>query len=748
MSKASIMLRLLGAFTVEVHAGRTLAVALRSRKARALIAYLAMKPDGRARREELATLLWGDTTDAQARHSLRQCVMSLRQDLHLVAADLIDADRDMVELRMDALAVDARELVSRAASADADALARAAELWRGPFLADLALDLEEFDAWRAREQDRLAASAARTFEALCACADAERDGARALAAVERLVALDPTREDRQRTALTICARYRGREAALDRARQLTELLRSELAVAPDAETRTLIAAIRGGEVAPVQPVTLPVATVPAEAGPVPGTALVRITPSQPVSTRTQLPSRPVWRRRPIAAALALASVVSLGTVAALELAAGLPIPVSRLPFTARTPVLPGVARLVVLPFAVDAPRGDDQALARRITHDLTAVLARFGDLRVVADSTADRYRDRDVDVAAVGAELGVPYAVVGRVQRTENGVRADVQLIDAATRMALWSDHLQSDGGDATRSAEEVARGLARVIELRLFTIEAGRTIAAARRGRDPAQAEPIADLLLRAHMAEMRGAAHANLAAARQLYEDALRREPHNAGAMLGVARTNIIGTMNFIDLDPPPDLKRAEGLLNEVVTRFPQWAGAHFTLGLLQKYHRQYAASLQSFQRCLELNPSFLSAQAQIGNVLTRMGQPDKGLAAVQEFIRLSTPSDPSLGFAYLFAGEAELELGHEQAALGWVLRANSLMPNAPLVQAWIAGVYADMGDRPNATKYAAVLKSLAPSVVQRFATGTRNPAAAEHAPRRRIIEGLRIALAGPLG
>src|ERR1700688_5016614 len=75
-------LRLLGAFAVEVNAGRPIAVALRSKKARALLAYLAMKPDWRASREELATLLWGDNPDAQARHSLRQCLVSLRQDLH------------------------------------------------------------------------------------------------------------------------------------------------------------------------------------------------------------------------------------------------------------------------------------------------------------------------------------------------------------------------------------------------------------------------------------------------------------------------------------------------------------------------------------------------------------------------------------------------------------------------------------------------------------------------------------------
>jgi len=744
MSKACTMLRLFGAFTIEVNAGRTLAIAVRSRKARALIAYLAMAPDGRASREELATLFWGDTPDAQARHSLRQCVMSLRQDLHLVAPDLLDADRDVIELRMDALAVDARELVSLAASADADALARAAELWRGPFLADVTLDVEEFAAWREREQNRLADAAARAFEALCSAADADGDGERAVAAAERLVALDPTREDRQRVALTVCARYRGRDAALDRARRLTELLRSELAVAPDAATRALIESIRTSD-APV-----PAVTLPAEREAATGTALVEIVPPlplQPVPAHTRLPARPIWRRRPIAAALALVSVVSFGSLTALEVVTGAPIPWNKLPFTTKTPTLPGVARVAVLPLAVDAPRGaDDQALARLVTHDLSANLARFGDLRVVADRTADLYDGREV--AAVGAELGVSYAVVGHVQRTDGGLRADVQLIDTANQMTLWSGHLRSDGPDPARSADEVARGLARVLEIKLFAIEAGRSVEAARLHREPGEPATIADLLLRARLAETRGAGHANLETARKLYAEALRRAPHNGFAMLGVARTDIIATMNFIDVDPPPDLTRAEGLLAEVVTRFPQWPGAHYVLGLLQKYHRQYDASLQSFQRCLELNPSFLSAQGQIGNVLTRMGQPEKGLAAVQESIRLSTPSDPALGFAYLFAGEAELELGHEQAALGWVLRANSLMPNAPLVQAWIAGVYANMGDRPNAAKYAAALKTMAPTVAQRFTTAPANPAAAMSWPRRRIIEGLRVALAGPLG
>src|SRR5215469_4697397 len=176
MSRSNLAtLRLLGAFTIEVSAARPVAIAVRSRKARALLAYLAMKPDWRASREELATLLWGDNPDAQARHSLRQCLVSLRQDLHLLAPGMLDIGRETIELSADALAVDARELAASVTASDPAALARAADLWRGTFLADLALDIEEFDAWRGREQDRLAGMAAQIFERLAARADADND---------------------------------------------------------------------------------------------------------------------------------------------------------------------------------------------------------------------------------------------------------------------------------------------------------------------------------------------------------------------------------------------------------------------------------------------------------------------------------------------------------------------------------------------------------------------------------------------
>src|ERR1700756_2850602 len=322
MSKLShVTLRLLGGFAIEANVGRPIPISVRSRKARALLAFLAMKSNYRARREELATLFWGDNPDALARHSVRQCLISLRQDL-CVASEILIVDREAIGLRTQFVSVDARRLMALARSAGPDELTQAAELWRGPFLPDLALDIEEFGTWHRHEAERLATAAAGGFEALCRNADANGDGDRAIAAAERLVALEPTREDRQRTALMLFARYKGREAALSRARQFTDLLRSDLGVSPEAATRALIDAIKRGDFESAHAPDLGRLAVQSVAKPagLPDTAPIalgfRKTKASPVSGQFLLPAEraprnkapptpPFWRRQPLAAACAI-----------------------------------------------------------------------------------------------------------------------------------------------------------------------------------------------------------------------------------------------------------------------------------------------------------------------------------------------------------------------------------------------------------------------------------------------------------
>jgi len=54
---------------------------IKSKKAKALLAYLALSPRMSRSREEIMALLWSDRGEAQARASLRQVLVGLRKDL-------------------------------------------------------------------------------------------------------------------------------------------------------------------------------------------------------------------------------------------------------------------------------------------------------------------------------------------------------------------------------------------------------------------------------------------------------------------------------------------------------------------------------------------------------------------------------------------------------------------------------------------------------------------------------------------
>jgi TolB-like protein/Tfp pilus assembly protein PilF len=457
----------------------------------------------------------------------------------------------------------------------------------------------------------------------------------------------------------------------------------------------------------------------------------------PTPRNTASATPPFWRRQPLAAASLIIAFLAIGTIVALGLANA---PKLRSPQTD----LQRSQALVVLPFAVDnSAQPDDPAFARVLTHNLIGYLSRFGKLRVISEQTSDVYRDRQTDVAHLMTDLGVQYAIVGRVQGTDSAVRIDFQLVDTATRTNLWSDHLQRERGDSTLVADEAARGIARVLAL-----EIGRLGALRVRAKSNSELT-LSELVERGYLALHRGSRRENLTGAMTSFDEALRRDPHYQPALLGVARIHIIAAMNFIDLDFSPDLVKAEQLVNEALARSPNSIPALYSLALLQKYRRQYHASIRSLQRCLELNPSFLPAQGQIGNLLTRIGQPQKGLEQILRTIRVATPNDPTTGYWYLFAADAELELGHDRAALDWALRANTFMPGSALVQAWLASIYTTIGDKSNAAKSVAALTKMAPDRTRLFMNrpiGGTNNVTGRHGPR--ILDGLRLALGASLG
>jgi formylglycine-generating enzyme required for sulfatase activity len=159
---ARIRLHLLGGFAAFPDGTPDKPLAISSRKNCALLAYLAMQPEAKSTREQLARLLWGDRFDKQARQSLRQSLLSLRKRLEWVAPGLLVFDGEQVGLAAELFSTDAREF--EALAEEGGDLERALGLYRGEFLAGFSLDVEPFDDWVRGERACLAAIAARLLE--------------------------------------------------------------------------------------------------------------------------------------------------------------------------------------------------------------------------------------------------------------------------------------------------------------------------------------------------------------------------------------------------------------------------------------------------------------------------------------------------------------------------------------------------------------------------------------------------------
>jgi TolB-like protein/DNA-binding SARP family transcriptional activator len=97
-------LTLYGGFSVADATGAEIAV--KSKKARAMLSFLALSPGMSRSREEIMALLWSDRGEAQARASLRQMLTGLRKDLGEEAMAALRITDDTVALDPDLVVVE------------------------------------------------------------------------------------------------------------------------------------------------------------------------------------------------------------------------------------------------------------------------------------------------------------------------------------------------------------------------------------------------------------------------------------------------------------------------------------------------------------------------------------------------------------------------------------------------------------------------------------------------------------------
>ncbi len=208
-----------------------------TRKAQALLAFLALSPGHASPRAHLAALLWAERGEEQARNSLRQAIFDIRAALGTDGERLLRADHERVELLAARLEVDALAFQELAKTGSASALDQAAALYRGELLAGLAVKEAPFESWLTGERERLHQLAVRVLSARF---EQQRTAGTLDVAIEtalRLLALDPLQEPVHRALMHAYAGQGNRALALRQYRLCVDTLRRELRVEPEAETR-------------------------------------------------------------------------------------------------------------------------------------------------------------------------------------------------------------------------------------------------------------------------------------------------------------------------------------------------------------------------------------------------------------------------------------------------------------------------------------------------------------------------------
>lgn len=210
------------------------------RRALALLVYLALSRQPQSR-DALATLLWPDSDQREARASLRRTLHRLTQ---IVGGPVLVTSDETVALDPGAgLWVDSERFLALAGSDGG--LEEAAALYGDDFLAGFTLpDAPLFDEWQFFERERLRQRYAGALESLVARCEARGAWEGALDHARRWVALDELHEPAQRALMRAYALVGQSAAAVRQYQECARVLEEELGVPPEDETTGLYEAIR------------------------------------------------------------------------------------------------------------------------------------------------------------------------------------------------------------------------------------------------------------------------------------------------------------------------------------------------------------------------------------------------------------------------------------------------------------------------------------------------------------------------
>lgn len=244
----------------EIVMGNEKVIKFVTRKALALVIYLAINPGNRSR-EELADLLWSDQSQERATGNLRVALSDIRKKI----GDYLSADRYSVSLSASGdVWVDVHQLSD---AIETNNLDLAVSLYKGDFLETFYLrGASRFENWQVIEREKIRLELIDGLSETIRSLLKERRSKEAIKYLTHLLTLEPLLESAHRQLMQAYFENGEISLALKQFEICKQTLREDLSVTPAEDTLSLYAHIAGhrspGTWAASVPHNLPILTTP------------------------------------------------------------------------------------------------------------------------------------------------------------------------------------------------------------------------------------------------------------------------------------------------------------------------------------------------------------------------------------------------------------------------------------------------------------------------------------------------------
>jgi TolB-like protein/Tfp pilus assembly protein PilF len=389
--------------------------------------------------------------------------------------------------------------------------------------------------------------------------------------------------------------------------------------------------------------------------------------------------------------------------------------------------------IAVLPFDNLSRDPDNAYFAEGVQEEILTRLAKVADLKVIARTSTQRFKSAPADLRDVGQQLGVTNILEGSVQKANDQVRVNVQLINAMTNAHLWAEIYDRKLTDIFAVESEIAKAIAETLQAKLTGAEKS-SIA-----KTPTANPEAYELYLKGRFFWNKRTG-TDLRKAIDYFNQAIAKDPNYALAYVGLADSYLL-LSSFAAVSPGESLPLARSALKKALELDDSLPEAHASFGLLATLELDLHRALDELKRAVNLKPNYATAHHWLALAHMTLAQFDPAISEAKRAIELDPLSliinadtswiyfsarrydeaeaqvrktleiDPQFFLAHYYLGEVLQFKGRLSEAIGEFQKAFELN-NDPYSLAMLGQVYARNGQKDEAQKILARLNEEAKS------------------------------------